>query len=181
MNKKTFQRKISERLNKHFVEILEDVKIAAGKQQKGDIENECISSPEVVNLPFMELKEQREHSQSKSSLEVSATENQQLKKQLQEIEEKMQTDDMKVSVKAESEAKEDFERLQKKYDKTRRLCNLRNDEISVLKTKIADEVERLSNKYLKTRDLCQMRTDKLNELRERFGVTVDNVTKENEL
>ena len=101
---------------------------------------------------------------------------------------------MKVSAKAESEIKEEFERLQKKYDMTRRLCNLRNDDICGLKTEVTQlkeqiaqiqgsyqaEVERLTNKYLKARDLCQLRSNKLNDLRERFGVTADSTTKENE-
>jgi DNA repair exonuclease SbcCD ATPase subunit len=114
-------------------------------------------------------------------------ENQMLKKKLQELED-MQTDDVKATVKADTELREEFERLQKKYDMTRRLCNLRNDDISTLKTQVAQlneqivqmqanfqlELEKWSKKYTKVRDLCQMRTDKLNNLRERFGVTAES-------
>lgn len=116
---------------------------------------------------------------TKSAIE---TENQTLKKKLQELEE-LQTDDVKATVKAESELKEEFDRLQKKYDMTRRLCNLRNDDITSLKTqvnqlkeevtKVQADNERLMRKYSQVRDLCQMRTDKLNDLRKRVGESVE--------
>ena len=145
----------------------------------------------IIELESVSGKENMPGNIAKTAVE---SENLQLKKRLQEIEDKMQTDDMKVSAKAESEIKEDFERLQKKYDMTRRLCNLRNDDICGLKAEVTQlkeqiaqmqnsyqaEVERLTNKYLKTRDLCQLRTNKLNDLRERFGVTADSTTKESE-
>lgn len=129
---------------------------------------------------------------TKSAIE---SENQALKKKLQEIEEMRmkdgrETDDVKASVKAEAELKEDFEKLQKKYDMTRRLCNLRNDDIASLKTQVAqlkeqitqmqssfqEESEIMTRKYIKVRDLCQMRTNKLNDLRERFGIVVEVAT-----
>jgi uncharacterized phage infection (PIP) family protein YhgE len=114
-------------------------------------------------------------------------ENQMLKKKLQELEE-MQTDDVKATVKADTELRDEFERLQKKYDMTRRLCNLRNDDISTLKTQVAQlkeqitqmqanfesDLDKWSKKYSKVRDLCHMRTEKLNSLRERFGITAES-------
>lgn len=120
------------------------------------------------------------------------TENQMLKKKLQDIDEKQsqqQTDDVKALVNADFEKlKEDFEKLQKKYDMTRRLCNLRNDDIAGLKAEVihlknqimqlashleAKEVEykQLRERYDTVKQVCQMRLDKLNLLRAQLGQT----------
>lgn len=119
------------------------------------------------------------------------TENQLLKKKLQESEEKQknqeQTDDVKALVNADyDKMKEDFELLQKKYNITRQLCNLRNDDIATLKTEVArlkEQILKLANhmetkdgdyaklreRYVSIKRVCQIRLDKLNDLRVRLG------------
>lgn len=125
---------------------------------------------------------------------MSAIENENvlLKKKLQELEERRsqpQTDDSKEANKDAEAFKEEIEKLQRKYDMTRRLCNLRNDDISGLRFEIAQlkeqvaqlqaayhvkevDFNKLSQKYQTVRQLCNYRLDKLNQLRVRLGEPV---------
>jgi uncharacterized protein YgiM (DUF1202 family) len=96
----------------------------------------------------------------------------------------MQTDDMKVQVKAESDLKKDLDMLQKKYDMTRRLCNLRNEDIVGLNAEVAklkdqivkmqaayqEKMAQLYNKYVTSKELVKRRTKKLSDLRKQFGI-----------
>lgn len=83
--------------------------------------------------------------------------------------------------------------LKKKYDTTRRLCNLRNDDISKLKEMIqrmeqhigrleADRVtakdnqEKLCSKYAQAKELCNIRLEKIYALRARLGEDPDSAT-----
>ena len=112
-------------------------------------------------------------------------ENSLLKKKLQELEQahsqQTQTDDVKASIRT------DLENLQKKYDMTRRLCNLRNDDIATLKTEMkllkdqyehlqacfnqkSEEHNKLNIKYQKTKELCEFRLERINNLRTRYGI-----------
>lgn len=118
------------------------------------------------------------------------TENQLLKKKLQELEEKQsQTDDAKDS----ENIKAEHDLLKKKYDTTRRLCNLRNDDISKLKAIILsmeehigrleaertiaiDNQAKLTSKYAQAKELCNIRLEKIYALRTRLGDDPDSVT-----
>lgn len=117
------------------------------------------------------------------------TENQILKKKkLQEIEEMEKGD-----VKAESELKEEFEKLKKKYEMTRRLCELRNDDIAAFKSQIVqlkvqitqlqasfvEEYERLIRRNNEVWKLCQIRTNKLNDLRKEVGIVIEDSAENN--
>lgn len=129
--------------------------------------------------------ESKENVHKSTNIHKSAVENenQLLKKKLQELEEKQsQTDDAKdfENIKVEHEL------LKKKYDTTRRLCNLRNDDISKLKehvqameehiTRIETEkkttmenLEKMFSKYSQVKELCAIRLEKIFDLRKRLG------------
>jgi hypothetical protein len=65
--------------------------------------------------------------------------------------------------------------LSKKYDMAKRLCNLRNDDISKLNQQVAEMTEQiavltkncdtLSSKYTRVKEICEYRLEKLNILR----------------
>lgn len=66
----------------------------------------------------------------------------------------------------------DYEVLKKKYDITRRLCTLRNDDIAKHKAEFALLYERhahLNEKYEKVKEICDLRLTKLQELRGRLA------------
>lgn len=113
----------------------------------------------------------------KSSEQSRVTENENflLKKKLQEIEEKSNNNQTEDVIKTEIEKlKADFKMLQGKYDMTRRLCNLRNDDIFKLKDELASKdtaLSKLTEKYSTVKQVCEMRLDKLNVLRQRLGET----------
>lgn len=105
-----------------------------------------------------------------------------LKAKLREMEEKSSTaraDEENASHNSDSQLAQDFEFLQKKYDMTRRLCNLRNDDISKLKQELSELGENfqlqnqayleLSKKYSSVKQVCNLRMEKLNALRARLG------------
>lgn len=117
-------------------------------------------------------------------------ENAALKKKLQELEKKQareQTDDVKASLKIEvDKLKAELVELEKKYDMTRRLCNLRNDDVTQLKKAVAQQKEqlfilesnlavknedfrKLREKYDGVKQICNLRLDKLNALRSQMG------------
>lgn len=105
---------------------------------------------------------------------------------MQELEERRnqaQNDDNKVEL--VDVLKGDMEKLQKKYDMTRRLCNLRNDDITTLRQEVhqlkeqishmqlvsqmkESDFAKLSQKYQTVKSLCEMRKEKLNSLRARL-------------
>lgn len=161
----------------------------------------------IIELQQLAEKE-KENYCGKLKIEI---ENTQLKRQLQEIEEKykqyknstpilrpmepkmqsnqtIQTDDelAKVSIKSEEETlREDYQMLQRKYNQTKRLCNLRYDdigqmkaEIIALKNQITDAENKrilsdkewetshinLHSKYQQVKQICQMRHEKIKEL-----------------
>lgn len=112
------------------------------------------------------------------------TENLMLKKKLEELEEKQNSEKTEegnflVQTTEMSKLKEEFQVLQKKYDLTRRLCNLRNDDIVKLKAEVNSQNEqfhimqsnfmKLQDKYSMAKDVCNMRLEKLNVLRSRLG------------
>ena len=112
-------------------------------------------------------------------------ENSMLKKKLQDLEEKQtqdQTDDGKVCLKTEfDKMKDEFNKLDKKYEMTRRLCNLRNNDIVQLNAEITKQNEllfklhssletkdfdykKLRIKYQNAKDLCTRRLEEINKL-----------------
>lgn len=105
-----------------------------------------------------------------------------LKAKLEEMEKKSSTaraDEENASHNPDSQLAQDFTLLQKKYDMTRRLCNLRNDDISKLRQEISELEEnfqlqkqaylKLSEKYATVKGVCGIRLDKLKALRARLG------------
>jgi DNA repair exonuclease SbcCD ATPase subunit len=163
-----------EQLEKKVIEMKRTIRSKQEKilelEQRAGTEKENVSSNIAKGVDFRALE----------------VENLTLKKKLQEIEEKSHTDDAKASAKSSSETTEELKELRKKYDMTRRLCNLRNDDISKLKIEHSVATEKLrqlqtlctakeeenrfiSDKYSKAKQICQLRLDKLNELRARLG------------
>lgn len=73
----------------------------------------------------------------------------------------------------------DYSQLVKKYDMAKRLCNLRNDDLSTLNKKNSELNEQLSEattfgetmkvKYSRAKEICEMRMEKLNELRSQIA------------
>ena len=55
---------------------------------------------------------------------------------------------------------------------TRKLCNLRNEDLNRLKSELTatkSDVEKLYNKYSKLKEVLVIRTNKLNDLRVKVG------------
>lgn len=92
------------------------------------------------------------------------SENQMLQKRIQELEDlnsHIQTDDMKNE--AMNRLKEDNETVQKKYEMAKRLCTLRNDDI----TKLKSEVDKLKLKYM---ELQKESDSKLERMQKKYNM-----------
>lgn len=62
-----------------------------------------------------------------------------------------------------------LEVMNKKYDMAKRLCNLRNHDLSVLRTNLeqkSDDYDTLMIKYGKVKVICQHRNEELKSFRE---------------
>ncbi|CAO1329328.1 unnamed protein product [Diamesa hyperborea] len=83
------------------------------------------------------------------------------------IEQKIQTEN--VNVQEELDAlNTQLETVNKKYDMAKRLCNLRNDDLSNLRVDLqqkSDDYETLMIKYSKVKVICQHRNEELNRYR----------------
>lgn len=143
-----------------------------GERQLKIIELEATAANENVNKTNLDRT---------SEIRAMENDNKALKAKLQELAEKAssaRTDEATTSRNPDSELAE-FTKLQKKYDMTRRLCNLRNDDISKLRQQVSQleenfqlqhqEHQKLLEKYSAVKQVCKMRLDKLNVLRARIG------------
>jgi len=110
-----------------------------------------------------------------------------LRKKIQDLEQtQLQTDDVIASTKSQEHLKDDLEKLQKKYSMTRRLFNLRNDDIASLKSDVTalkkattemqwqlqgkiKDLEPMKKWYSQIKQLWIFRTNKLNEWRSKYG------------
>lgn len=130
----------------------------------------------VAQLEKAVGKENLSSNVPRSALE---TENQSLIRRIKELEElnsRIQTDDMKNE--AMIKLKEDVDNVQKKYEMAKRLCNIRNDDIAKLKQEIENfkikinelqteadsKLAKLQKKYNTAKEIAEMRRHKIAEL-----------------
>ncbi|XP_070496798.1 uncharacterized protein [Chironomus tepperi] len=70
----------------------------------------------------------------------------------------------------------DHKTLQKKYETAKRLCNLRQDDLSKLRDELQNRTlvaEKMATKYEKAKQLCEIRMEKIRNLREQLGENQD--------
>lgn len=70
----------------------------------------------------------------------------------------------------------EYNKMQKKYDTAKRLCNLRNDDLTKLREDLrimTAKADLLSRKYENAKKLCETRMEKIRALREQLGVKDD--------
>lgn len=142
-----------------------------GQRQLKIIELEAAGANENVNRTNLDRT---------SEMRAMENDNKALKAKLQEMTEKASTTRSdEATASCIPDLAEEFTKLQKKYDMTRRLCNLRNDDISKAKQQVSQleenlqlqcqENQKLLEKYSTVKQVCKMRLDKLNVLRARLG------------
>ena len=109
---------------------------------------------------LMDVEEKHERLRAISNTKVNGS--------VSMIEQKVQTEN--VNVQEELDAlKAQLMTINKKYDMAKRLCNLRNDDLSHLKADLqqkSDDYETLMIKYGKVKVICQHRNEELKRYRD---------------